>query len=245
MHAFALGDLAGQTRSFPTRRLALLCFVKADCPTCGLSAPLIAAAHRAFGAHADVWAIAQDADGGRAFAEQHALTLPVLDDAALHVSFGADLDTVPTIILTDGDGHDLRRFVGFGKRDWRELLADLATRTGAAAPALGWDTYPTSRPGCGSKSVEPGIADRLAAEASGAPLRARRIEIGEHDDPFEFLFDQGLTDGLPVIPPTPERVLRMLGGTRRPAQDVVAVVPPNLAPTTVEKIAINAVMAGC
>ena len=34
-----------------------------------------------------------------------------------------------------------------------------------------------SRPGCGSKSVEPGIAERLAAEAEGSPLRARRIEI--------------------------------------------------------------------
>ncbi len=37
----------------------------------------------------------------------------------------------------------------------------------------------------------------------------------------------------------------MLAGTTRDAQDVVAVVPPNLAPATVEKVAINAVMAGC
>jgi len=59
------------------------------------------------------------------------------------------------------------------------------------------------------------------------------------------MFDQGLTDGLPVVPPTPERVLRMLSGTRRDAQDVVAIVPPNMAPATVEKIAVNAVMAGC
>ena len=100
-------------------------------------------------------------------------------------------------------------------------------------------------PGCGSKSVEPGIAERLQAESSGSPLRARRIEIGESDDAFEFLFDQGLTDGLPVIPPTPERVLRMLSGTKRGAQEVVAIVPTNLAPATVEKVAINAVMAGC
>src|SRR5262249_54949868 len=59
------------------------------------------------------------------------------------------------------------------------------------------------------------------------------------------LFARGLTDGLPVVPPTEERVLRMLAGTKRDPQEVVAIVPPNLVPATVEKIAINAVMAGC
>ena len=71
------------------------------------------------------------------------------------------------------------------------------------------------------------------------------IDIGVGDDLHEFLYDQGLTDGLPVVPPTPERVMRMLEGTTRDAQDLVAVVPPNMAPATVEKVAINAVMAGC
>jgi hypothetical protein len=47
------------------------------------------------------------------------------------------------------------------------------------------------------------------------------------------------------VPPTPERVLRMLAGTTRDPQDVVAVVPPDLVAITVEKVAINAVMAGC
>ena len=64
-------------------------------------------------------------------------------------------------------------------------------------------------------------------------------------DPFEFLFDRGLTDGLPVVPPTEARVVEMLGGTSRTATDVVAHVPPNLTPVTVEKVAVNAVMAGC
>ncbi|HAK51563.1 MAG TPA: thiol-disulfide oxidoreductase, partial [Gammaproteobacteria bacterium] len=65
------------------------------------------------------------------------------------------------------------------------------------------------------------------------------------DDEFEFMFDQGFTDGLPVVPPTPERVLRMLSGTKRDAQEVVATMAPNMAKVTVEKIAINAVLAGC
>ncbi len=75
--------------------------------------------------------------------------------------------------------------------------------------------------------------------------RARRITIAAGDDVEEFLFDQGLTDGLPVVPPTPERVERMLAETRRDPLEEMAVLPPNLAPLTVEKVAINAVMAGC
>jgi hypothetical protein len=104
---------------------------------------------------------------------------------------------------------------------------------------------PDWRPGCGSLSVDPLIADRLRAEAENSPLRARKIEIASGDDEFEFMFDQGFSDGLPLVPPTPERVIRMLSGTSRDPQDIVAVLPPNLVETTVEKVAINAVMAGC
>jgi hypothetical protein len=64
-------------------------------------------------------------------------------------------------------------------------------------------------------------------------------------DPFETFFERGVTDGLPVIPPTRERVTAMIGGSRREAADLVALVPPNFGRATVEKIAINAVMAGC
>ena len=59
------------------------------------------------------------------------------------------------------------------------------------------------------------------------------------------MFDQGFSDGMPLIPPTPERVMRMLGGTTRDPQEVIATVPPNMGEATVEKVAINAVMAGC
>jgi hypothetical protein len=47
------------------------------------------------------------------------------------------------------------------------------------------------------------------------------------------------------VPPTERRVLAMLEGTRRAPDQVVAAVPPDLAPCSVEKVAINAVMAGC
>ncbi|GIX46904.1 MAG: hypothetical protein KatS3mg131_1115 [Candidatus Tectimicrobiota bacterium] len=64
-------------------------------------------------------------------------------------------------------------------------------------------------------------------------------------DAIEFYFDKGVTDGLPVVPPTEERVQRMLAATSRAPDEVIALVPPNYGEATVEKIAVNAVMAGC
>jgi hypothetical protein len=243
--AFSLHAIDGARRAFPDARPALLCFVKEDCPTCVLSMPLIEAAFRAFGGAVDVLAIGQDADGNAALVKNHDLTVPMLDDSALKVSFSYDIEIVPTIILVDASGHQLRRLIGFGKEDWQQLHDEMARIAGGSAPGIDWTSYPASRPGCGSKSVEPGIAERLQAAAEGSPIRSRRIEIADQDDVFEFMFDQGLTDGLPVVPPTPERVIRMLKGTRRDAQEVVGTCAPNYAPLTIEKIAINAVMAGC
>jgi len=59
------------------------------------------------------------------------------------------------------------------------------------------------------------------------------------------MYDRGWSDGLPLVPPTRERVLRMLEGTSRSGDEVVALMPPNLVDCTVEKVAVNSVMAGC
>jgi hypothetical protein len=73
--------------------------------------------------------------------------------------------------------------------------------------------------------------------------------IIEVEDSLEAANDwfcrEKLSDGLPIVPPTPERVERMLDGTKRDPQEVIGSIPPKWAPATVEKIAINAVMAGC
>ena len=61
----------------------------------------------------------------------------------------------------------------------------------------------------------------------------------------EELYRAGMTDGLPVIPPTAERVERMLAGTRRDPAQSLGVMGPGYGKATIEKIAINAVMAGC
>jgi len=60
-----------------------------------------------------------------------------------------------------------------------------------------------------------------------------------------FLADRDWSDGIPVIPPTPAAVERMMKATKRPPQDVLMVMEPGFGLATVEKIAINAVMAGC
>jgi hypothetical protein len=64
-------------------------------------------------------------------------------------------------------------------------------------------------------------------------------------DDLEIWFDKGVTDGLPVVPPSRARVDRMLGASSRARDDLVGEVAPNYGRATVEKIAINAVMAGC
>ena len=64
-------------------------------------------------------------------------------------------------------------------------------------------------------------------------------------DDVEAWFERGVTDGLPVVPPSRARVDAMLGATQRRRDALVAEVPPNFGRATVEKLAINAVMAGC
>lgn len=76
-------------------------------------------------------------------------------------------------------------------------------------------------------------------------FEAARVRFGAAEDPFEAMFDRGWSDGLPLVPPTPERVDQMLAGAGRPPDEVVAVVAPDLVECTVETVAANAVMAGC
>jgi hypothetical protein len=58
-------------------------------------------------------------------------------------------------------------------------------------------------------------------------------------------YQRRLTDGLPIIPPTRERVDRFLNYSEYDPEDVLAVLPPKMGQATLEKIAINSVMAGC
>jgi len=75
---------------------------------------------------------------------------------------------------------------------------------------------------------------------------AALVEAPEDLDEFNrFVFEKSWGDGLPVIPPTHERVERMLRHTSRAAAEVVAIIAPGFGAATVQRIAINAIMAGC
>jgi hypothetical protein len=77
-----------------------------------------------------------------------------------------------------------------------------------------------------------------------AEVEDLRIEVADSPEAVnDLLYDLGLTDGLPVVPPTQPRVRAMLAG-RDPGFEV-AKLPPKWGIATLEKIAVNAVMAGC
>ena len=61
----------------------------------------------------------------------------------------------------------------------------------------------------------------------------------------EVFVERGWSDGLPVIPPTEQRVEAMLAYTDRDRHEVVGILPPRNGVATIEAIAINAVLAGC
>lgn len=84
------------------------------------------------------------------------------------------------------------------------------------------------------------------SQRSQAEERAALFEAPDDIEAINRLYhERRWSDGLPVIPPTVERVGRMLEHARRPLADVVARVAPGFGAATVERIAINAVMAGC
>jgi hypothetical protein len=62
---------------------------------------------------------------------------------------------------------------------------------------------------------------------------------------IELAYEQGWTDGLPVYPPTDDKVEAMVAYLGRDPSDVIGIMPPGEGIATIEKIAINAVMAGC
>src|ERR1700722_8037814 len=85
------------------------------------------------------------------------------------------------------------------------------------------------------------MLDRVQAPALGT------IELPDSIEEINYHFyKQGWTDGLPVIPPTAERVERMLSGMSWRAPDaVIERIPPGMGVATLRTIAVNAVMAGC
>ena len=202
----------------------LVAVVKRDCPTCVLVAQVL----RELRERGQALTIYSQDDPA------FPAGLDPIDDSALAVSWHHAIETVPTLLRVEG-GVEVARTVGWSRAQWEAL-----TKLSGLGPAL-----PEHRPGCGSLSVDPSLAAQLAVRFAAGTLRSRRIALAAQEDEMEALFERGFADGLPVVPPTEVRVLRMLEGTRRPPGEIVAVVPPDLVPVTVEKVAVNAVLAGC
>lgn len=76
-------------------------------------------------------------------------------------------------------------------------------------------------------------------------LKSKRINVGDREDLAELCYEQGWSDGLPVVPPTESKVKSILEYLGRDPQEEIGEIPPRNGIATLEKIAINSVMAGC
>lgn len=209
----------------PTQRYALI--VKKDCPTCALIEPVI----QELAAHfADALTVyVQDDPAFPRGVDK------LVDDTQLEYSYQHHIEIVPTLLRLNGADKDSDRIYGWDKQQWQTFtgIADL----GASLVDF--------KPGCGSKTLDPGMEEVLALKYGPQLLKAREVTLAEAEDSMEACFERGWTDGLPVVPPTALRVMRMLRATDRAADEIVGKIPPDYAPCTVEKVAINAVLAGC
>src|SRR5215469_12478197 len=236
------GQIVPSFPAVPQGRHTLVVFFETDCPTCQLTLPYLNALN---GDSVRLVGISQDPEAAtREFTRQMQIGFPVEIDQGLKISRAYDPQSVPTLFLLDESGKVLRTVVGFDKTE----LNELAAQVGHPAIAPEHDGAPSWKPGCSSRHLEPeaDAAEQLTGtrfiRKNAEP--ASRITLAEKEDPVLYSA-RHFGDALPVVPPTVERVDAMLKACQLPAQEIVARVPPCYGEATVEKIAANAVMAGC
>jgi len=151
------------------------------------------------------------------------------EDPPVQTSRAYQLVSVPTAVLIDHEGRVAGRVTGWDQPALAALIGEAAVllRARLDIPA---PTEPLRKPGCSSKAA---IDPELVAAMSGA--------VGA--DEAEEMFERGWTDGLPVIPPTAERVEAMLGGADGGVS--LGLVPPAMGEATLARVAACAVLAGC
>ncbi len=76
-------------------------------------------------------------------------------------------------------------------------------------------------------------------------LKSRHYEAPDMLDAMELCYAKGWTDGLPVVPPTEERIVAMLAAAGLDPGEQMAFIENRQVAITAEKLAINAVLAGC
>jgi hypothetical protein len=176
--------------------------------------------------------------------------------AGVFVHIGSTPATSPFtgVVPADGAGHlkvDLRMrtevpgVFAAGACRWhssRQLAAVVGDGVTAAIAAHDWLR--------GAEEAAPAAVTSWAAH--GAPLLAKTpllsSSIVEADDlsaALETAHARGWTDGLPIVPPTPDRVLAFLDHIGARPDEVLGSFESRGKTITMEKVATNAVMAGC
>ena len=215
----------------------LLVFLETDCPTCRLAVPYL---NRLAEQSARVTGISQDSTAlTNDFIAEASVAFPIHVDVDLALSRAYDPTAVPAFVLVGADGRVKKTQIGFDKDE----LNGIASEMGRGPIANAHDGAPQRKPGCTSRHLE-----RLDSSPPPKPLniyptigqKASLIDVAE--DPYEYCIRE-FGDPLPVIPPTVDRVEKMVAG--RNPQQVIGMIPPCYGEATVEKIAANAVMAGC
>ena len=147
----------------------IVAFVKRDCPTCEVVAPVL----RELEKHVSLTVYTQDDPG---FPEG----IAARDDTSLETSWQHRIEAVPTLLRVE-NGAEQERTLGWHRGDWQTLTG---------VPGLG-PGLPELRPGCGSLSVDPDLAPELAARFGSGKLRARRVELATLEDEFEGMYARG------------------------------------------------------
>ena len=199
----------------------VLVFVSEECPTCTLTLRRLAPLGPALAAAGlRVAAIFEDPlEVAARVARRTGFDGLVLSEPAPYdVSRAYSLQSLPTAVLVDSAGLEAGRVVGWDSDALGALLS---------APVT--EEAPRRKPGCAAKNTYD-------------PETLRALD-GAGFDELEEMFDRGWTDGLPVIPPTRERVDAMLAG--HDPSELLGEMAPAMARVTLERVAACGVLAGC
>ncbi len=93
--------------------------------------------------------------------------------------------------------------------------------------------------------MNPPEPEREVSSGGAAGLTSMRIDVADDVAAAELFLQRGWTDGLPIVAPTPALVSSFVSAVGREPGDVLGVIPEQNRVITVEKLAVNAVMAGC
>ncbi|MGO8958206.1 MAG: TlpA family protein disulfide reductase [Streptosporangiaceae bacterium] len=214
------------------RGAALLVFVNEDCPTSAMAMRNLSSLCRGWEeAGLSCTAVFEDPlEVAIRVARRCGWTGRVVSQSAPYATSRAyGLVSVPATFLIAKTGQIVNSVTGWDQPALASLIRQAAAVTGRSLQAPP-GTEPLRKPGCSSKAA---IDPELAAA----------MEASSNDDELEEMFERGWTDGLPVIPPTAERVERMLGS--HDGGTSLGVVPPAMGEATLARLAACAVLAGC